>query len=157
MTLGCASTPVTRATSNLSPAESAPSSTVVARYQAHRETPEFGRTLPGQWQAWARSHGGLQRRGSPAVGQVALFGTPGGKARWAGKVERVDRDGTALLQVLLHGQPVRLRMNLRQPGIRRHPATHRVLNHYLEDGHTTAQLWLGCVTPPGGALVADAR
>jgi hypothetical protein len=94
----------------------------------------------------------------PTVGQVALFGPSPGNIRWAGRVERVDADGTVLMQLRVQDQPVRLRMNLQHPTQRRHPQSHRVLNHYLETGKTTAQLCLGWVTPPARpALVADAR
>lgn len=140
------------------PPRPVPSQVVHARAQLPRELPEFGRVTPPEWLSWARAHGGLKKRGVPAVGEVALFGPRGGSVRWAGRVERVDADGTVLLQLRLQGQPVRLRMNLQHPTQRRHPSSHRVLNHYLEPGKTTAQLCLGWVSPPARpALVADAR
>lgn len=120
--------------------------------------PSLEQLTPSGWLAWARGHGGLRRKGLPLVGQVALFGPSADVARWAGRVERVDPDGTILMQMPLHGQAVHVRMNLQHPTLRRHSATHRVYNHYLETGRTTAQLWLGCVAPPEAPrLVADAR
>jgi hypothetical protein len=122
----------------------------------------MGTASPAEWMAWGRAHGGVHKT-APKVGQVALFGGSAAAARWSGRVDRVDADGTVLLAMKMHNQWVHLRMNLAQPSVRRHPSTHRVLNHYLQgadDGkppRTTAQLYLGWVSAPAPALVADAR
>lgn len=153
--LACA-TPVPRPTASLQ--TQTPTHPVVQASARLQPTPRLGHATPAELHTWARRHGALRRNGALTVGQVALFGPAGGTARWAGRVERVDRDGTVLLVMALPGPPVRLRMNLQHPQLRRHLASHRVLNHYLEAGHTTAQLYLGNVRlPSDSTLVADAR
>lgn len=119
-------------------------------------------TVTDLYRAAARS-GKVHHRKRPTVGDVAFFhdscdanadGRRNDPLTLAAVVERVDADGTVVLLTRVRQGVLRLRMNLERPAARRHPSTHKVLNHYLvpqsagAPARTTAQLWTAFASPP---------